>query len=559
MPRFLVILISSIILSGCSFLVDLRLSQCSVDADCDSLGGDFRGRECSAAGLCEVPEGEQDGVTGSGDAASPDASTQECEVHLDCINNHFGTPHLCVEGACLSLVSSECPLVLNEEGLQRRDPVIVGAYSLLAEGLRNSPTTLNYELAVDEIQGSTPGLHGGVDGTRRPMVMVVCEGVEADQQSVEASLSHLVEKLSVPAVIATFNDSDLLRFAFERVAKQHDVFFLNPLAPNQELLREDTQGLLWSILGSWPTLAATYRPAVQRAEAFQRRLTKEEILRVALVSGTEGEAQDVSQALVQDPSTELIFTDNSARENGEEFRVFSLSSDGSNFDDVTLALLDFKPHIVVSAADTRFIRSVVPLIEDSWSEAVPEQVPPFYVLSRFAAPLAEEFVKPGTMDIQPRAVGINYATVEEDALYQAYLLRLKSANRSFPGLESTENFYDVVYFLFYAMAGADSTKPLRGSNIAAGMRRIITGSTQFEVGSNALPDVLAELRQDPDFTARFIGTMGPPDFNLENGTRQTPSSIWCLDPSEGTVVFDALMYDQDYNELTGDFPCFDHY
>lgn len=551
MPQFFVILLSAITCCGCSLLLDLTTSQCGVDADCESLGGEFRGRVCRA-GLCQVPEMEPD-------AAPP----PECETHTDCVRQNFDSPFLCQDGACVDMRTSECPLVLNVEGLEQADPVIVGAFSFLELGLRSSPTTLNYELAAKEIHGASPGLHGGKNGTRRPMVMVLCEGVETDQDGVNRSLEHLVDTMHVPAIIATFNDTNLLHHAFTRVAKQDDIFFINPLAPNQELLREDTEGLMWSILGSWRSLASTYRPVVLRAEAFQRTVAdipEEESLRVALVSGTQGEEQDVSLALVQNPDYELRFNGKTALENdGADFQLFPLESDGSNADDITVELLAFKPHLIVSTAGEGFVQLVLPLVEEGWNAAAPGQVKPFFVLSRFAAGQGPLLATSANRPIRSRTVGINYATIEGDRLYQSYLIRLKGANPGFDGLESTENFYDVVYFLYYAMAGAGGARPLGGSDIASGMRRVISGDIDFEVGSEDVPNAVALLQANPDASVSFIGTMGAPEFNVANGARHTPSSVWCLDADNGAIQFEALRYNQEEQTLSGNFPCFDDF
>src|SRR5690606_31309219 len=124
----------------------------------------------------------------------------------------------------------ECPGVLglgaNNENLKAPDPIIFGAYSFVAAtgAWRRSVPTLNYELAINELNSKTGGgLSGGSDSTRRPFLAVVCSGTNGP--NLEASLKHLIEDLEVPAIISSLYTKDLLP-AFEQYGAPNDVFFL---------------------------------------------------------------------------------------------------------------------------------------------------------------------------------------------------------------------------------------------------------------------------------------------------------------------------------------------
>ena len=74
-----------------------------------------------------------------------------------------------------------------------------------------------------------------------------------------------------------------------------------------------------------------------------------------------------------------------------------------------------------------------------------------------------------------------------------------------------------------------------------------------------------ELRQraviDEESTVELTGTLGPPNFDLEQGVRIDPGGIYCFQDSASmtdTVFYpDALRYQRDSSSFSGNFPCFD--
>ena len=61
-------------------------------------------------------------------------------------------------------------------------------------------------------------------------------------------------------------------------------------------------------------------------------------------------------------------------------------------------------------------------------------------------------------------------------------------------------------------------------------------------------------------TIQLNGTLGPPNFNPVDGTRESPGSVWCID-STATFQADVLRYVPDASgdptlaTLGGTFPC----
>src|SRR5688572_30313325 len=72
------LLISAGLFSACSLVYDLSADQCEVKADCDALGGEFRGRECRA-GVCVVTGATGGNGGGGGMDAGGCKSTSECQ------------------------------------------------------------------------------------------------------------------------------------------------------------------------------------------------------------------------------------------------------------------------------------------------------------------------------------------------------------------------------------------------------------------------------------------------------------------------------------------------
>lgn len=574
-------------LSGCSLLYDLGSDQCRTDQDCQLLGGDFVGRRC-VTGLC-VPRsssGETSGDSSADASTSDDTSSTDhtstdtpsqstgsddgggdtvCTSHKQCIEEHFDEPYICQEGKCVGLITKECPIVLQPENLEVPEPIIIGAYSAInALDKMASPITRNYNLVLDEFTERVGGLAGGPNNTRRKLVAVVCEGTKLNESPLANSIEHLIDRVKVPAIVSSLFTADL-REAFN---PEDNVFFLSPLAADSDLVGQNNQGLLWFLLGQWSDLAPAYVALTKRAEAFQKEAAQVDEIRLALIEGSLTPARDIGQVLLSDAAHSLVFNGKTALDNGDAHFLFrSLTSDfvddEADVSSVVQDLLEFKPHVVVVTAGTEFTTRAMPVIEAEWERSLGDagsgQPPPFYVFSPFIA-ADMSLLDSANGDVRKRSAGINFAAAEDDTLYTAYRHRYSSMyGTSGVPPDGWENFYDVMYYMVYAIAAAGNPATLTGEHIAQGMLRIVspTGNSH-DVGPSAISSTLGALAV-PNNRINLKGTMGPSDFTVGIGARHTNGSVWCTPSNGGGFLYDVLRFDEESGTLEGQFPCFPNF
>lgn len=533
-------------LVGCSFFYDLNIDQCQRTSDCRALGGDFKGLVC-VDHLCVEPTDDP-----------PDASDGKCTSHAQCIERNLDQPYICREGECIGLYSKECPVVLQPENLRVPEPIVVGAYSYIDPlNKEGSPITRTYNLAMEEFEKGAGGLSGGPNNTRRKFVTVVCEGALLDEAPLQNSLSHLVDTVQVPAIVASLFP-EALREAFDARAKNDNVFFISPLAADSSLTSTDNDGLLWFMLGSYTDLAPPMVALTQRAEAFQQAASdSSESTRVALVQGSLAPARDIGQVLLSDPEHSLVFNGKPALQNDKsDFTLVELTSDfvddESDVSAVIAKLQAFKPHIIVVTGGTEFTTKVMPVLELNWKKTADGQVPPFYVFGPLLA-FDETLQRTSNTAVRKRLAGINFSRAEDSTLYDMLKFNYEAKYKGAP-FQDTENFYDAIYYLNYAIAAAGNPAILRGDQIAAGMQRLVSPSgTKLSVGPSHISNVLSALASG-NGRVNLTGTMGPADFNTGTGSRVGNGTVWCVD-SSADFHYDAMRLEAS-GELAGSFPCF---
>lgn len=536
--------------TACSFLFPADALQCSTDDDCLRRGADFAGTSCRES-MCVAPD---DGVGGGGGGDSV-----ECTTNGECIDANYGNPWICRAGRCVDLtLPGECPIVIgagqSNEYLRAEAPILIGAYSYVdPTAPRQSVPTLNYELALDELNEKTRGgLPGGPNGSLRPFVAIVCKGTNSP--NLEASAAHLVDRVGVPAILASLFTKDLLS-TFLAHGLEQDVFFLSPLESDSSLTLAEDGGLLWHMLAAALDLAPAYVPLLDATERHLRdggNPADGEDLRVALVEADTPFLADLGEHFVENAR----WNGRSALDNEADGAFLRVRTDSdietSNVDlsSATSELLDFAPHVVVSLGSGESVLLMSEL-EAGWPLGGSPR--PFYLVSPYVFGRSD-LASPGLQGLRSRLLGVNFAAAEDTSLYDLYVSRLESTYDVSFNLRGAENFYDATYFLMYAIAGAGNPAELRGREIALGMNRLLGGKTSFSVGPTDANDVVGYLRGSSNSTLTLEGTMGPPDFNRSSGARSGLPSVYCL-TDQGAYVQNAMTYDAGNQSLVGTPPC----
>lgn len=525
-------------ISGCSVLYDLKTEQCSIDADCNALGGTFTGLACIEH-LCQTPPG--------------------CNSNRECIDTEgFGNePWACINRDCVRLTTAECPTVLprtNEgwlEALRDDNPVILAGTGVIGDGNFFDEFLKNYDLALTELNTKVGGINQGT----RPLVMLGCQALFDSRDQLDSMMTHLTQTVEVPAFIAAMGADDL-QYAFLTYGLPTNTFFMSPLQSDPALASIGDNGLLWHIGPGGDTIARTYAPLLRRT------------LEHLAISGTVRVASVVANG--DRFMTDMMTTVSAAPESyGISFNELGVIANlaAENYLEITTedlvnkipSLVAFKPHVIISAAGGEFFSEVISGVEANW-DAGSGQAKPFYLLSplNFNDVAGLNQVLSGNAGVRTRLAGVNGAAAEDATNYDNYLYRY---NRQFGRTDvGYENLYDAAYYVMYALGAMATTSPLTsGEDLPRGMRRLIGTSNPFNVGDQDLPNALAQVASGA--TIQLNGTMGPPNWN-DNGTRNLPGSVYCVDGT-GNFAPDVLRYrettpdDASSVTLEGDFSCFD--
>jgi hypothetical protein len=531
--------------SGCSVIYDLSTAQCSSNADCDARGGVFQGLEC-IENVCQTP-------------------TSGCNDNAQCIDEQgAGTdPYICRDRECIPLLTTECPTILPQideawrENLRSPNPLILAGTGLIGGSTNYDLFVKNYDLALTEVNRKVGGLQGGT----RPLVMIACQATFTSDEQLDRMMTHLADTVKVPGIVSAMSADNLQR-AFNEKGKAANMFFMSPLESDPTLSSMMNNGLLWYIGPSPGAIARAYAPLLTRTLAH---LTTAGALtgaaRVAtVVSSDERFASNTIETIRSSPTAYGIAFNggNSVFQNTETGNYLGLSitsSDTSNVAEVQ-SLLNFKPHVIISAATDAFLENVLPALESGWNAAAGGQARPFYILSplNYNSPVLSDLLE-NNPTWASRMVGVNGAAAADRNNYESYTV---SWDTEFPddmGLEGYENFYDAAYYLIYAAAGAGQFLTNDGQDFRRGMTRLLQG-IPINVGAAGVPAGFQALAT-PSATIQLNGTLGPPNFNPLDGTRQSDGSVWCIDTT-GLSRADVLRYAAGATPaeatLTGTFP-----
>jgi hypothetical protein len=550
-------------LVACSLLYDVTGVQCTETEDCEGKGAAFAGTVCENS-VCVTPS-PPDGTGGAGGEGGNGSGggSSECTTNGECIDAHFDQAMVCRKGTCIPLeLPQQCPFVLGVgdddfENLRQPEPIIIGIYAPFESGVRTkNGYVMNYELAIDEMnQGSGGGLDGGPGGSSRPFIGVVCQGV--NDADLGLSMGHLIDDLEVPAIVSALYADDLKR-TFNMYGHPSEVFFLSPLDGDSNLTAIQDDGLLWHMMPGGKAIAPGYLALVPLIEEWihgERSLPEGDPIRLALVSADDQYLDDIKDPVI-DGLTFNGGLDVFDNEDNGHYRQLQTDSTTTvpqpDISDTKDALLDFKPHVILSIGSRESL-TLINSLEQEWTPALGPK--PFYVISPYAygAPELTDPTQP-LVQAHQRMLGVLNAGAEDTTLYQKLLNDLEDAYPQAEGYAGKENFYDAAYFVMYAIAAAGNPARLTGDQVAVGMTRLInpTGNTpMFDVGTTDIPYALGQLTFSK---IGLVGALGQPDFDAGAGVRNGVPSIYCVD-GDLNKIQDALRYDPDTGSISGTQSC----
>lgn len=520
-------------------------------------GGSGQGGKSSGGSR---PVGGTDAAGQAGEAPSGGAPDPGgCTTNAECVRLAADEPARCrpSDHTCVALKNDACPIAVGDTASP--NAVYFGAFATLDRAAPEENSIIwAHQLALDELSGDNMGgLRDGLKGARRPLVMVVCDNAD---DMVEAGVQHLAEDVEVPAMIATLKPGDLRR-AYETYP---DIFYLSPVSVTAPVVAAKDDGHIWNLLGQPSDLAPAYVELLKLSELHVRNahdIADETDIKVALVTTKDAFDAELADAL----TPVLEFNGKSATGNGGNFEMFTIG-DKPDFAALALEISTFRPDIIVSAASEQLLMNngLEQTLHEDWEfNIAPDTTPrPFYILSPYNAGnlnaltgrISQRLERAPAFADQERYVGVSIAAAADKTLQNAYAIRLGSQFKS--AIKDTAHFYDAVYYLAYAMYGANQPSGLTGSGIAEGMKRLLEGAS-LNIGPGSITDTYDALAVE-GATLHVASTLGPPGFDATTGVRPVDGSVFCFKRQNNTAspVIDVLRFDRDANALIGkNFPC----
>jgi hypothetical protein len=528
------------------------------------------GGSANVGGKGNVEPPDDGGAAGwAGEAGAP---SNRCSSHAECIDRHDGKPFICRKDACVQVTTDECPVLLPRVGaldyLRRESPMLLGGFANVEAPFFEDTATVNWDLAFSEFHGATS--EGRAFG-ERPVVAVVCN---SSDEAFMPALRHLTLELGVPGVLSTLPPEKLLDahdFTVDPTYSSEGgqfVFFLADNAADFRLASLVDRGLVWHMLGSPRMLATTTAGLVRYIEPHVKAQLAQNYaatgvddpattpLRLTLLTGREPSLLDADSVLtsgdVESPNSNLTFNGEFAVLQPELFRRAGVDTAADD-------ILANPPHIVVALLGPE-VASVISEVESAWELNAPSLgvMRPFWVLydsASHAAQLPSTLASLEQLTPPPseRLVGASFARSQDpqaQTLYGAYQSRLFGFYRDqrlAPVLAGTQADYEAAYAMIYAhiAASANGSVPDAMDLEDALKNRVFSPNAEDSVNLGPAY-VRTAMRLLGDYmNIALYGTMGAPIFERSSGTRETGTSVWCLEPENTTrpYVYDALLYD----------------
>ncbi len=487
-----------------------------------------------------------------------------------------------------------------------KSPIIIGGFASMTNNQIPYDTlaVVNWDLAFTEFYNNTAqGLPGtSASGEHiQPFLGLICNGYQTSAAQVAANMQHLTEEVGVTAILSTLS-SDFLLDAWNDTQPPatpdagppytgKPVFFMNTGSATLQITEHTpTQKRMWHMLGDPHVLAGTVVSLLnqiipyvnaQRQANYNANNSNENPsvpLRVTLVSSNQPTMIDAASVLTAfDPTNhpENIININGAwaldpsnSANWHQVQIDSASvvatPDVSN---AINSLRDYPPHIVIAMTTAEFPKSVIPIVEQNWPTNAPGVIRPYYIMSHLTYNSSSSNLlniaaaSSVTPPLNARLVGVNYAEAQDTiskGLYSSYVSHLQASYGSTSGLYTqlpgTENYYDGAYYLLYSIAAAAANgKNPDGTDISDALLGRVINNTDTPaaptvyVQPTAISGTIGQLFNQQTYDMSLWGTMGPPNFNRNTGTRFSPTSAWCIQKNVSPAVWayqaDGLVYD----------------
>jgi hypothetical protein len=197
------------------------------------------------------------------------------------------------------------------------------------------------------------------------------------------------------------------------------------------------------------------------------------------------------------------------------------------------AYTQFAPDILVLVGTSEVVTELMVPLEQAWPDGTPR---PQYLLtdSTKVSELLDAISGNDELRKRVRGTGVTPSNRSQpvfNAFRVSYELRYPGATANVSGMGPS---YDAAYAIAFALAASKSL-PVRGTNIATGLRQLSGGATEIQLQETQVLAAFQRLSRDQSIDA--VGTFGPLAWT-ENGAIQGGTvEMWCVGKTNDGVGF----------------------
>jgi ABC-type branched-subunit amino acid transport system substrate-binding protein len=540
--------------------LDGKIFSCKTNGDC--TGGKVCVDRAPLGLVCETAGGGGDG-----------GPSQACASNQECITKFNGEAATCVKatGLCQRLLNADCTEVIvgksSDTAAQRSE--IVGNENTIWFGfisdlqgsnkLRGVATRNAVALQVNEFHAQTRGIPGGPMGSNRPIGFVICSETPDATTAVDVKRAgkHLIEDLHVPGILGPSGTDPSIEL-LNSYALKDDVVLFAPSTASAGLTSFQDKDLFWRTSPSGVVQARALQRQIVELEAKVRAAnTTLTQVKLAVVYGDDAFGIDISNAA----KTGLSINGASvtAASNVPNFLLKSYNSSATataaDYATTAGALSTFGAHIILVVGRGESPKLLTAL------EAMPATIRPEYLFTtagQTSSLLAA--LQANTNNIRSRTRGVVPFTPALGASFKALYDGTFPQPANPPTTFGVPGAYDIAYLFSYAALAAlkADPKPLTGPRLVDGLKRVLKGADQVNVGIADINTAFSKIQAGTDISVKGVSYEFP--FDLAIGEAPHRFDVWCVGSTGGMAAYKVTgqVFDPRATapgDLTGSYTC----
>ena len=515
-------------LAACSLLVQSSAVQCNVDSDCLARGFDAGGPMACINNACVGP-----GVGGP------------CSTNAECVTRNSGQPAICRHDTkqCAALLSPDCAQVYGP--YQDDNAIVLGSVlSLKGTNASSGQSELNSAvLGLDDFTNTVVGLPNGAGGKPRPLVLVECDD-SADDVTAQRSATHLVSDVGVPAILGP-DSSGLVTGVINKVTIPAKVLLISPAATSATL--SGISPYFWRTSPSDNIQAVPLRLSVGEIATAQSLSP----VKLAILYKNDSYGTGLFTAVTS--TLQINGAAVGAASNAANFKPVQYAADGSDLASGVSQVVGFVPNLVALFGTNEVISAGLTAIESSWPGGTTPPPRPYYLVSDGGEVQELLDAIKASSGLRTRVRGTVPGT--NNPLFQAFNLKYQGKYGSPANVFGMAGSYDSIYLLAYAIDTLGSA-PVDGTGIAAGMAKMVGGTTKIDVGPAGIQSAFSTLGSGAAIDIN--GASGPLDFDVNMHEAPSDIDVWCVTiDGQGNPAFKSSgrSFDSQSGQMVGTYSC----